>query len=184
MIAVAHNDGVLQDLVVKWEPNLSKLVQSFIPKAAGRKPGPRRNRLSRAPKQGDVGQLEDPLEDVTAFDKPEPYYLRWLEGSKVTTCYSCGSKFRNSMSDPPPPEPYDVVLCRKQVRAYTPRGTLGLHFTLKPENVFFHLKRSCVQMKNSEGVSAASLVLSDTDKENLKISHKMMLRKAFGVIVV
>lgn len=184
MIAVAHNDGVLQDLVVKWEPNLSKLVQSFIPKAAGRKPGPRRNRLSRAPKQGDVGQLEDPLEDVTAFDKPEPYYLRWLEGSKVTTCYGCGSKFRNSMSDPSPSEPYDVVLCRKQVRAYTPRGTLGWHFTLKPENVFFHLKRSCVQMKNSEGESAASLVLSDTDKENLKISHKMMLRKEFGVIVV
>lgn len=81
MIAVAHIDGVLQDLVVKWEPNLSKLVQSFIPKASGRKPGPRRNRLSRAPEQGDVGQLEDPLEDVTAFDKPEPYYLRWLEGS-------------------------------------------------------------------------------------------------------
>ena len=39
-------------------------------------------------------------------------------------------------------------------------------------------------MKNSAGVSAASLVLSDTGKENLKISHKMMLRKEFGVIVV
>ena len=98
--------------------------------------------------------------------------------------YGCGNKLRNSMSDPSPPEPYDVVLCRKQVRAYTPRGTVGLRFTLKPENIFFHLKRSCVQMKNSEGVSANSLVLSDTDKENLKTSHKMMIRKEFGVIVV
>ena len=34
VIAVAHKDGVLQELVVKWEPNLSKLVQSSIPKAA------------------------------------------------------------------------------------------------------------------------------------------------------
>ena len=140
MIALAHNDGLLQELVVKWEPNLSKLVQSSIPKAAGRKPGPRRNCLSRA--------------------------------------------HEHSMSDPSPPEPYDVVLCRKQVRAYTPRGTVGLRFTLKPENIFFHLKRSCVQMKNSEGVSAASLLLSDTDKENLKTSHKIMIRKEFGVIVV
>ena len=61
MIALAHNDGLLQELVVKWEPNLSKLVQSSIPKAAGRKPGPRRNCLSRAHEHRDVGQLEDPL---------------------------------------------------------------------------------------------------------------------------
>ena len=72
MIALAHNDGLLQELVVKWEPNLSKLVQSSIPKAAGRKPGPRRNCLSCAHEHRDVGQLEDPLEDVTAFEKPEP----------------------------------------------------------------------------------------------------------------
>ena len=59
-----------------------------------------------------------------------------------------------------------------------------MRFTLKPENVFFHLKRSRVEMKNSDGVSADSLLLSDVDKVNLKTSHKMMLRKEFGVIVL
>lgn len=72
VIAVAQNDGVLQELVMKWEPNLSKLVQSSIPKATGRKSGPRRNCVSRVPEQRDVGQLEDTLKDVTAFEKPEP----------------------------------------------------------------------------------------------------------------
>lgn len=144
VIAVAHKSDDLQDLLGKWEPNLSNLVESSIPKAAGRKPGPKRNRFSRAPEQRDVTRLGDPLKDVDAFAKPEPFYLRWLEGSRVTTCYGCGNKFRPSMNDSLPPEPYDVVLCRKQIKAYTPKGSMGLRFTLKQENAFFHLKRSCV----------------------------------------
>ena len=184
VIAVAHKNGKLQEIIAKWEPNLSSLVQSSIPKAVGKKPGPKRNRFTRTPEQRDVGRLEDPLHHVHAFDKPEPYHLRWLEGSRVTSCYGCGNKFRPSMNDSPPPEPYDVVLCRKQVRAYTPKGSVGLRFTLKPENVFFHLKRSCVEQKNSDGVTAHSLVLSDVDKQNLKKTHKMMLKKEFGVIIL
>ena len=183
-IAVAHANGELQNLLAKWEPNLSSLVQSSIPKAAGRKPGPKRQRFSRAPEQRNVSRLADPLEEVNAFEKPEPYYLRWLEGSRVTTCYGCENKFRPSMNDSPPPEPYDVVLCRKQVRAYTPKGSVGLRFTLKPENVFFHLKRSCVELKNADRLTVDSLVLSDVDKQNLKTTHKMMLRKEFGIIVL
>lgn len=77
-----------------------------------------------------------------------------------------------------------MIFCGKQVRAYPLKGSVGLRFTLKPENVFFHLKRSRVEMKNSDGVSADSLLLSDVDKVNLKTSHKMMLRKEFGVIVL
>ena len=184
VLAVAHSNGELQELIVKWQPNFSSLVQSAIPKSTGRKPGPKRNRFSRTPEQRNVSQLQDPLEDVTAFEKPEPYYLRWLQGSRITTCYGCGNKFRPSINHPPPPEPYDAVLCRKQIRSYTPKGTVGLKFTLKPENVFFHLKRSCVEMKNSDGVTAESLLLSDVDKQNLKTSHKMMFRKEFGVIVL
>lgn len=39
-------------------------------------------------------------------------------------------------------------------------------------------------MKNLDGVTAESLLLSDVDKENLKTSHKMMLQKEFGVILL
>ena len=43
-----------------------------------------------------------------------------------------------------PPEPYNIVLCRKQIRAYTPKGTTDLRFTVKPKNTYFHLKKSWI----------------------------------------
>lgn len=125
-----------------------------------------------SPEQRDVNRLADPLEDIDAYEKPEPYYLRWLEGSRVTTCYGCANKFRPSMNDSPPPEPYDVVLCRKQVRAYTPKGSVGLRFTLKPENVFFHLKRSCVEMNPRDKLGMGNLLLKaypDSWQDVLKV---------------
>ena len=163
-IAVAHSNGELQELIVKWEPNLSNLVQFFIPKANGRKPGQKRNLFSCAVEQHDVSPQQDPLEDADAFAKREPYYLQWLQGSKVTTFYGCGKKFRPSLNDPSPPEPYYVEFCWKQVRVYTPKESVGLHFKL-----------SCVEMKNADGISADSLATT---------SHKMMLRKEYGIIVV
>lgn len=184
VIAVAHKNGQLQELIAKWEPNLSSLVQCSNPKAVEKKPGPKRNRFTRTPEQRGVGQLEDPLEHVDAFDKPEPYHLRWLEGSRVTSCYGCGNKFHPSMNDSPPPEPYDAVLYRKQVRAYTPKGLVGLRFTLKPEIVFFQIKQFYVELKKLDGITEHSLVLSDVDKQNLKKTHKMMLKREFGVIIL
>lgn len=101
-IAVAHSYDELRELIVKWEPNLSNLVQFLIPKADGGKLGQKRNLFSCAVEQHDVSLLQDPLEDVDAFAKREPYYLQWLQGSKVTTFYGCGKKFRSSMNDPSP----------------------------------------------------------------------------------
>ena len=86
-----------------------------------------------------------------------------------------------STSDPVPPEPYDIVLCRKQIRAYTPKGSGGLKFTAKPENAYFHVKKSCVQNETSERVGANSIVISEEDKLNLKQIHVNKLRQEFGV---
>ena len=69
VIAVAHSNGELQELTVKWEPNLSNLVQSSIAKAAGRKSGPKRNRFSRASEQRDVSRLQDPLRILMLLQK-------------------------------------------------------------------------------------------------------------------
>ena len=82
-----------------------------------------------------------------------------------------------------PPDPYDVAITRKQIRAYTPRGSTGLRFTVKPESVFFHLKSSCVANQCSDPVNEKSLIISEEDKLKLKISHRNMLRKEFGLIL-
>lgn len=47
-IAVAHSYDELRELIVKWEPNLSNLVQFLIPKADGGKLGQKRNLFSCA----------------------------------------------------------------------------------------------------------------------------------------
>ena len=44
------------------------------------------------------------------------------------------------MRDTVPPEPYDVVLYGKQIRAYTPKELTGIRFTLKPQNIYYHMK--------------------------------------------
>ena len=69
---------------------------------------------------------------VTFFSKPEPFYLKWLSGWCVTTCYGCGNKIWAGIHDPVPPDPYNVVTTRKQICAYTPRGSVGLRFSVKP----------------------------------------------------
>ena len=174
-------EGILQDIVSNWVPNFSSLMQDSFPKRSGQKTGPQRFRPSRTAEQRNVSGLEDRFKGVESFSTPEPFHLKWLEGSRVTTCYGCGNKIRASIHDPVPPDPYDVVIGRKQIRAYTPRGSTGLRFSVKPENVFFHLKNSCIAAKCSDSVNEKSLIISDIDKLKLKTSHRNMLRKEFGV---
>ena len=180
-LAVACTEDILQDTVSKWVPNYSSLIQDSIPKRSGQKPGPKRIRPSRTAEQRDVSGMEERCKGVDAFSKPEPFYLKWLSGSRVTTCYGCGNKIRAGIHDPVPPDPYDVVITRKQIRAYTPRGSVGLRFSVKPENVFFHLKNSCIASKCSDPVNEESLIITEDDKVKFKISHRNMLRKEFGV---
>ena len=174
-LAVACMEDILEDTVSKWVPNLLSLMQDAVPKRSGKKPGPQRIRPSRVAERRDVSGLEDRVQGVESFSTPEPFYLKWLEGSRITTCYGCGNKIRAGIHDPLPPDPYDVVICRKQIRGYTPRGSAGLRFSMKPENVFFHLKNSCVAIKCSDPVNEKSLIISDEDKLKLKISHRNML---------
>ena len=117
-----------------------------------------------------------------SLSTPEAFHLKRLEGSRVTTCCGCGNKFRATTHDPLSPDPYNVVIIRKQIRAYTPRGYTGLRFTYKPESVFFHLKSSCVASQCSDPVNEKSLIISE-DKLKLKISHRNMLKKEFGIIL-
>ena len=182
-LAVSHVAGILEKTVSRWTPNLSNLVQNTIPKKSGKKPGPQRYRASHTAQERDIHSLDDRHDGVVPFPTLEPFRLTWLEGSRITSCYGCGNKIRATMHHPVPPEPYDIVIGRKQIRAYTPQGSTGLRFSAKPENVYFHLKKSCVAKQCSDPVSKDSLIVSDDQKSKLKFSHRNMLRKEFGIDV-
>ena len=165
-----------------WSPNLSSLVQNPIPEKFGKKRGIQRRRVSRTAEERDVATLDDPLEDVEPFPNSQLLRLTWLKGTRITTCYGCGNKFRSSRHDPVPPEPYDVVVIgTKQIRAYTPRGATGISFSTKPENVYFHLKKSCVLVQCSNTISKDNFIVYDDEKLKIKFSHQNMLRKEFGI---
>ncbi len=118
-LAVSHVEGILHELVSSWTPNLSKLVQNTIPKKSGKKPGPQRCCVSHAAEERNVVGLGDRVKGVEPFQPPEPFRLTWLKGTRIMTCYGCGNKFRSTMYDPVPPEPYDLVIEMKQIRAFT-----------------------------------------------------------------
>ena len=181
MIAASHKENLLRNVVSSWKPRLTDLVSSSIPKKAGRKSGPQRYRPSRVAQQRNVQDLEQTTPTKYQFPEEEKFTIRWLEGSKVTTCYGCKNRFRKTASDPVSSEPYNIVLCRKQIRAYTPKGTTGLRFTVKPENTYFHLKKSCIQNDTSERIGPQSIRITEDIKGQLKPIHLNKSKQEVGV---
>ena len=127
-----------------WAYLILHYVNALIPKKTGKKAGPQRYRPDREAQEWSVEILEA-SDTEHQFQDQGKLKVTWLLGSKITSCYCCQNKFRRTPSDPVPPEPYDIVLCWKQIRAYTPKGSTRLSFTIKPEITYFHLKKSCVR---------------------------------------
>ena len=113
----------------------------------------------------------------------ENYFVLWIP-----------NKFRRTPSDPVPPEPYGIVLCWKQIRAYTPKGSTRLRLTVKPEITYFNLKKSCVQNDSSKklGLTASlslrmtsailSKSISTNQNKNVELKFHMS-KKMFGLFI-
>ena len=179
-LAASYHKEILHDVVSSWQPKLSDLVSSSIPKKQERNLVAPDQAQERQAQERNVQVLEAP-DTQYQFQDQDKLKITWLHGSKITTCYGCKNKFRKTASDPVPPEPYDIVLCRKQIRAYTPKGTTGLRFTVKPENTYFHLKRACVQSDTCERIGAHNVVITKDDKRHLKQIHLIKLKQEFAV---
>lgn len=94
-------------------------------------------------------------------------------------CYGCDHPLRPKPtcrpSDVVPPVPFDVVLCHKELRMYkTKEGALT--FSAQPQNVYYHLKKSCVIAKNPTfSMEQLSVKLS-----GLHWKHAEQLQNEFG----
>ena len=103
-LVASHHKEILHDVVSSWQPKLSNLVSSSIPKKTGKKPGPTRYRPSRQAQERNVQVLEAP-DTQYQFQDQDKLKITWLHRSKITTCYGYKNKFRKTASDPVPTEP-------------------------------------------------------------------------------
>ena len=75
----------------------------------------------------------------------------WPKDTKAYMCYGCDYPLRPKPTGQPsavlPPARFDVILCRKEPRMYKTRAG-ALTFSVQPQNVYYHLKKTCVLNKN------------------------------------
>ena len=120
---------------------------------------------------------------VAAVNVPHPseshYTCTWINETRAFMCYGCDHPVRpkptGRPSDVVPPAPFDVVLCHKELRMYkTKEGALT--FSARPQNVYYHLNKSCVLAKNPTfSMEQLSVKLS-----GLLWKHAEKLQKEFG----
>ena len=99
-------------------------------------------------------------------------------------CYGCGQRMRPKPSDEGGRDmvsqpPFDVVLCRKELRLYKkPSGELT--YSITPQNVYHHLKKACIQKKNAN-FTVEDIAISEECQTSLTAVHVGHLRKEFGI---
>lgn len=181
-IAVARGTGKLEHLVSTWSPNLSKQLQSELPKSTGRKPGPQRNR--HPPQVREIGNhtYSSAGNPDIRFAENDKYSVIPVSKCKSTVCYGCGEKFRMSASDRPPPQPYDILLSKMEYRVYTPRGRSSLKISARKERCYYHVRKACL-LKRTDTVSSRDIFVADDVLPFLNRLHKEHLRKEFGIVV-
>lgn len=108
------------------------------------------------------------------------YTCTWIKDTKAYMCYGCDYPLRPKPTGQPddvlPPAPFDVVLCRKELRMYKTK-TGALTFSVQPQNVYYHLKKACVVKKN-KSFTAEDLCVNTLI--GLEKCHYDQLRKEFG----
>ena len=180
-IAVAKLEGTLDIIISKWKPNISKQVNAAAPSRVGQKPGQKRNR--HPPIQRNVNSFVNRVSTNGEDSSEEKFTVVKVSSCKATTCYGCGSKFRQKFTNPPPQPPWDILLRRKEFRVYTPQGSNGkrLKIAAKKEYVFYHLRKRCV-MNKVDSLRASKLEIpKDLSLQRL---YKEQLKREFGLAIV
>ena len=163
MIAASHKENLLCNVVSSWKPSLSDLVNSSIPKKAGRKPGPQRYRPSHVAQERNVQDLEQTTPTEYQFPEEEKFNIRWLEGSKVTTCYGCKNKFRKTASDPVP-----TTLCYAESRSGRThlKAQQASDSLLSPRTHIFILRSLGSRLTLLKGSGLRAFALQKTSRAN------------------
>lgn len=110
-----------------------------------------------------------------------PYELIFVKDTSATTCYGCKGKVREKPSAPPPPPPYDLFIRHFERRVYNRPGETKLRISTKPEMVYFHPFKSCVNL-TVQDLKDGRLLPKDDIEQCLNQAHKRLLLKEFGMV--
>ena len=158
-------------------PNISSMhwflfQVSWFPK----RPRPRKNHPPR-----DVSQYGERVEAPFPSEDSYPYELIFVKDTSATTCYGCKGKVREKPSAPPPPPPYDLFIRHFERRVYNRPGETKLRISTKPEMVYFHPFKSCVNL-TVQDAKDGRLLAKDDIEQCLNQAHKRLLLKEFGMV--
>ena len=152
-----------------------------MPSSSGKIPGQSRRRGARR----DISTPRDPTgyqPRIAGLDVPQPseshYTCTWINETRAFMCYGCDHPVRpkptSRPSDVVPPVPFDIVLCHKELRMYkTKEGALT--FSAQPQNVYYHLKKSCVLAKTQPSQWNSCLLSSVACSGNMRSSYRRSL---------
>jgi hypothetical protein len=74
------------------------------------------------------------------------FFLKWVNGTKISKCYGCNEKIHN----PPKSPPDDLVIAVRDYRHFRDPVTGMMRFTENTQNIHFHLRSVCVMVKYRE----------------------------------
>jgi hypothetical protein len=188
-IAVAEKSGLLSKYLRWYEKcggvNITSLSMGGMPNRPQKKPGYKVRPTKRKPtaRYDDLTvskrrsqYTENERSSSLAEDFESNYFLKCLKGTHVRVCYGCTKAIRVPPYVPPPP--YDIVICRKEFRAYSQDGVTKL--TLTPQNVHYHVSKTCIMRKNPEFNENTVIICPEEVNNFLQDIHRNHL-KSFNV---
>ena len=89
VIATAYKLKTLEDIILLWEPNLSRQLSTSLPAGCGKKANEKKKRKRKRTSDRDTSQYSE--RNVSEDDK---YHVVFLSETRATTCYGCEQKVR------------------------------------------------------------------------------------------
>ena len=103
------------------------------------------------------------------------FYLKWVQGTRVSRCYGCNGIIQN----PPLHRPDDLIVFCRDIREYRDRFSGQLQRSASAQNVHFHLRNECILMKYP-GFSVEFLKIGPEFIPYLQQEHLRHLAVNFG----
>ena len=182
VLAAAHQTDTMLRAVTSYRP---PKASSLLPKSpdAGRKPNhhPRKRLPPHQQLPINRSLFRPAIELSQTSSEPAEKIIKFVRliDTQSTVCYGCGGMFRQKRNDPPPPPPYDIVITTTLRRAFRKRNTNRVTISSTPENVYFHIFRSCL---TQQGVLLKKdNFINDVRPIFLKECHKLKVLKEFGI---
>lgn len=109
------------------------------------------------------------------------FNIKHLEGTRIRSCYGCGSPIRKDLSYIPPP-PHDLVVSHKERRYYKDPNTHEMRLTSNEDNTHYHLMLRCITQKHP-AFKGWMLQIPDNVMSLMDNVHRMHFFEQFGLHV-